>query len=205
MISEILDSDFNSDFEENFTSNYEKESLIDNIFLEYFKEIEINLTRLSFQEAFNILNAIFFLLEYFRAWVNELENNDYKSFFSDLNFYLNNLIISFLSFQYYEKEGEKSKSIASNLERLIIEIQKFSDYLKENYNINSISVINFDDYKTLSGFDIEDLIKVLKTLAEAKLEEEGVCFHHKDYNLEKLIYDPLKSFKNFYHLSNTYF
>ena len=204
MIAEILDSDFVSDFKENFTSNYEKETLLDNIFLEHFKDLEINLTRLYFQGAFNTLNAIFFVLEYFPTWVNQLESNQYKSFFSDLSFYFNNLIISFLSFAHFEKEKEEARIMGFNLEKLIIEIQNFSVYLKKNFNINPISAFSLDYYKTLSNFDVEELNEILKTLVEAKLEVEGVCFYHKVFQIEKLIYNPLKSFKSFSELGKIY-
>jgi len=202
MISEILASDFISDFKENFTDNYEKEALLDNIFLNYFDQIEKNLIIRSFQDAFNIINAIFFMLEFFSAWIRELDSNDNMHFFSDLCFYLNSLIISFLSFAFYEKESEKTKIIQFNLERLLSEIENFDSFLKENFNIVVISSCNIDCLKTLSLLDIKDLIKILRTLTNNKIEDDGYCFQHNEYNLNCLIFDPLKlSFRDFIDLS----
>lgn len=205
IIEEILKTDFISDFKENFTSNYQKESMIDNVLFEYFKRLEFNLTRQCFRQSFNVLNAIFFVLEYFTAWVNELETNQFDSFFSDLSFYLNNFLISFLSFAHFQKESEEAKLIGLNLEKLLVEIQNFSDYLKENFNINPISALTIQDYKTFSACDIEDLIEVLIDLADAKFEEKEYCFHYEEYHYEKLIYDPLKTFKKFSDLGNILF
>lgn len=198
MIANILNSDFKSDFEENMTDNYVKETLIDNIFDEQFHQIEEYLIKHSFDNALNIFNAIFYLLEYFTAWINEPRKNHLKQFFSDLCFYLNCLIISYFSLLNIEIKNENFKITVSLLKNLISEIDIFDVYLKENFNIKLLTAIKPRDFNTLSYFSIENLVEYLKDLESKKLKADGYCFRYINFNANDLIFKPDKfRFYNF--------
>jgi len=188
MIDNIIYFDFIKDFDENISSNYEKESLLFNTFDNYFREIERNMTIDCYENVLKILNAIFFVLEYFTSWLHEIDKNEYKEIFETLSFYLNISIMIVLYFNFGYEGIKIDSEFIEYLKSLLKEIELFSSFLIENFNINSLYIYDTNNFINLFNLNKEDLKKNIYELLNCKLQKDGFLLFFYEYPNEHPLY-----------------